>query len=277
MSTPPVAAAFSKRTVRTWDEFLAIRRSFGFGWIFRGQATDWTLSTALERACLSAKIGLKPAAEIEAQLVRDFRRRYAGPDIGDVRGDMMYCLALMQHHGAPTRLLDCSYSPFVAAYFALECAASECFVWCMNGEWLLEQCRRAIPEIDRRNVDADRNDATFDAVYVKAKRPFVFPDNPLALNQRLIAQQGVFLVPGDVSLPFEDNFLALGTAGRRAHLVKLRCAFSNRAKSIALGELHAMNINRASLFPGLDGFAQSLKSRIWFYRQLGKLSIGERL
>jgi len=44
----------------------------------------------------------------------------------------------MQHHGAPTRLLDATYSVYVAAYFALEETWNDCAVWAINGRWALE-------------------------------------------------------------------------------------------------------------------------------------------
>ena len=41
-------------------------------------------------------------------------------------------LALMQHYGAPTRLLDFTWSPYVAAFFALERTLGDGVVWAMN-------------------------------------------------------------------------------------------------------------------------------------------------
>ena len=51
--------------------------------------------------------------------------------------DELRCLAMMQHHGAATRLLDFSKSPFVAAFFALESAREEVCVYALNtpGLW----------------------------------------------------------------------------------------------------------------------------------------------
>jgi hypothetical protein len=43
----------------------------------------------------------------------------------------------MQHHGAPTRLLDFTYSIYVAAYFALESADADAAVWAVNAPWAL--------------------------------------------------------------------------------------------------------------------------------------------
>ena len=38
----------------------------------------------------------------------------------------------MQHHGAPTRLIDFTWSPYVAAFFALERATGDAAVWAVN-------------------------------------------------------------------------------------------------------------------------------------------------
>jgi hypothetical protein len=268
-------SGFSTEVIKNWADFLAIRRDFGLGWLFRGHAADWPLKTTLERACYAAGIPLKEATAIEAQLIRDFHRRYDGEDRDLVVRDTLYCLALMQHYGAPTRLLDCSYSPFVAAYFALECAESVCFVWCIDGQWCLTASRSLVPDIDQRNVDSSRNDTTFRRFYHDEQRRFVFPENPLLFNRRQIIQQGVFLCPGDVSELFESNLKAMSGWRHRHHVVKLRFDFNRHSKREAMEDLYAMNVTRATLFPGLDGFAQSLRHRMWFYQEMAKHRIGE--
>jgi hypothetical protein len=115
---------FSQENIRSWERIYEIvSRLGGFAphtWIFRGQTNDWALSTAIERVLLGWGIALSDATDIEYQTIREFRRRIKDPLYNYVHLDTLACLALMQHHGASTRLLDCTYSPFVAAAFAIQ-------------------------------------------------------------------------------------------------------------------------------------------------------------
>src|SRR5262249_56298785 len=110
---------FGGKTITSWTEFP--RSVFDREtWIFRGQSEDRPLATTLERRLLSWGIDLTRGPAIERALLREFRRRLRGEEYTRVKDDTLYCLALMQHHGAPTRLLDCTHSPFVAAQMAIK-------------------------------------------------------------------------------------------------------------------------------------------------------------
>lgn len=81
-------------------------------WLFRGQAdAAWPLAPSVHR-------GYTP--QQERYLTNEFRvrarsRYYSCPMSDDYPG----WLALMQHYGLPTRLLDWTYSPLIAAFFAV--------------------------------------------------------------------------------------------------------------------------------------------------------------
>lgn len=81
-------------------------------WLFRGQANAcWDLLPSVHRGY---------SAQQERYLTNEFRvrarsRHLSCPQDSDYPG----WLALMQHYGLPTRLLDWSYSPLVAAFFSL--------------------------------------------------------------------------------------------------------------------------------------------------------------
>lgn len=81
------------------------------------------------------------------------------------------------------------------------------------------------------------------------------------LYGRLVIQQGVFFVPGDISKPFEDNLAEVLPRGKDSYkLFKYVIKFDIKERRETLLHLHRMNINRASLFPGLEGFAASLRT-----------------
>jgi hypothetical protein len=271
---------FVELTLNTWQEFLGILENFTDRWVFRGQSSDYMITTSLERACNDYQISLSKAPGVEAQLIRDFKRRYSGDGRDIVLNDTLYCLALMQHHGAPTRLLDWTYSPFVAAFFALEkSVSSTSIVWCLNGDWCLKQAALIAGRdlIDARNTDETRNDKSFKPLYMR-KKPFkmVFIENPYLFHERLIIQQGVFLCPGDISTKFEINIKSLDGWTKKSSIVKLRFQMAKQDHLRALMELQSMNVGNAVLFPGLDGFAQSLKQKLPLYERMARRGIGQK-
>ncbi len=234
-------------------------------WLYRGQrSADWKLKTSIERSCERRDVAPERRREHEDALFREFRRSYHqyGGHIPSATAVVEW-LSLMQHHGAPTRLLDFNYSIYIASYFALEKAEGDCAIWAVRGPWALQASARLLRAAGKPNVDRMlRRPIEGDEEIVQSlflTEPYVaaaWPINAFRLNERLRLQQGAFLIPGDISKPFMTNLEALPGHERRENIVKIVIPFSERRA--ALKNLFQMGISRTSLFPGLDGFADTL-------------------
>ena len=97
-------------------------------------------------------------------------------------------------------------------------------------------------------------------------QPSICAINAFQLNERLAVQQGLFVCPGDLRISFKRNLIAGGPSPE--NLVRFEISTETEARREMLNMLHQMNINNASLFPGLDGFAGSLKQAPWITGKL---------
>jgi len=259
-----------REAISSWRELLDRYESFKDGrWCFRGDRPQpGGFKTSLERAAVD-RWG-RPwteLPEIEEGLLRRFKREahlYLSNE--PARGDLIGWLSLMRHHGAPTRLLDWSYSFFVAVYFALERAApgSPVSIWAMDLSKVWDRAHEMPhlrPHLDR-DPNAKREETVAAIIDHEPRHPLVFRLNPWKMNRRLILQQSVFLVPGDVTRSFMDNLGALGDPGE--FLVELPLSTDRDFLRAATRELLSMNMSSSTLFPGLDGFARNLTALIPF-------------
>ena len=90
--------------------------------------------------------------------------------------------------------------------------------------------------------------------------------NPFVLNQRLSIQQGIFLLPGDVSQPWIDNLRAI----KWSESLNQSRAFVIESADIreVFELLLRTNVTTRSLFPGIDGYAKSLWHRLRLLKDL---------
>lgn len=264
---------FAEKQIKKWDDFIkTINKLSGIKdtWVYRGHEKDeYRLATSLERAQKYFGIDGSDMPGIEEQMIRHFRRGFPEEREDELNKDKLYCISLMQHHGAPTRLLDFTWSPYVGTFFALENSEIPPYkfkkhtpvLWCIRRTWIESEIEKTFGKklLGNRWCDKERDDESFKKMYMRPRRKkFVQLENSIRLNTRLVIQQGIFLCPGDISCSFEENLTSLEDWDKKDNVLKIYFKFSKEERESVLETLRRMNVTQASLFPGLDGYSRSI-------------------
>lgn len=239
--------------IRDWKSFAEMAATKSEDVIlYRGQPRAWNLRPTLLRSIndIGRPLQWEAAATTEMLALQHFQSQATNfypvhnlalpgekPELGD-------WWALMQHHGAPTRLLDWTLSPYVAAYFAAETHPGEAGAILVisaghvNSSFLREY---GIPTVTRD-------------VFLHTgptPKPALIAFAPSFKTPRLAAQQGQFTI-STAPLEPHDGLLANASGAIVGHWM----VPADRKPEI-LANLWSMNVSAQSLFPGLEGLGRS--------------------
>jgi len=270
----------------TWRSFHKWAEGLQDSWAFRGHAdTAWDLETSLDRETIlqyatKSLDGMqvsgmeRRAASHEKPMMRDFQKR-AHQYLHHLPGDdeIIDWLALMQHYGAPTRLLDWTRSPYVALYFAVEKSVPKrsAAVWAIDCDWALKEsansCGQFDPNLSHAELSAKMSRFVNERLACEADSSDapvrVVPADPKHVNERMAAQQGLFLCNLSLHAPFDIALLGMIIRDDKPDKPPVRKLVVRPQERIAfLKQLRRLNITSASLFPGLEGFARSLATEL---------------
>jgi len=227
----------------SFNEFIENRLTRGsIDWrrcYFRGHSnSNWHLTPGLlrynkyPRECNSW-------IEFEDLLLLKFKKS-GYPLIDHKPSNKLGWLAIAQHNGLPTRLLDWSKSPLHALFFSVENLEHETdfAVWGFYPDV-------SISETEEK-VDLYRLDKV--CIY-----------QPFHLDTKIAAQQGAFsvhpLIEDFQSDSYNENIVK--ESGRLFKFI-----FNKKLRSTIKNDLDLMGINYFSLFPNLNGLAMNIKWEI---------------
>jgi hypothetical protein len=234
----------------SWRTDLARHRA---PFVYRGMSdAAHDLSTTLRR--------LGPdACRLERHILRNFRKYARREEVPD--DSLWNWLAVAQHHGLPTRLLDWTYSPYVALHFATEWIEDfdhDGVVWCIDypraNELLPARLRSILREEGADTFTAEMLASaagTLRELDAMADEPFLLFFEPPSLDERIVNQFALFSLLSD-PLASLDRWIA--DHPELAHRVVIPASLKWEVRD----KLDQANITERVLFPGLDGLGRWL-------------------
>ncbi len=250
------------------EELLFQLNSLPNNYVYRGQANaDWDLESSLERV-ISEKWDKEVAKRAEDFSLIQFQSKFHLYDNENVPPNTKLAwLAIMQHYGVPTRLVDFTESPYVALYFALESYnpkfEQDFSIFAFDYSAIMDCSLQEISRNDSQFKETrlslhSKRDIIFEKIVDAFSYDILWITEPEVMNMRLDRQSGSFLLSGNggakiqkiINLPIYSN----------VNMLKFSIDYSLYESVYAL--LRKMNVTSKSLYGNLDGLAKHIRMEL---------------
>ena len=249
------------------DSWSGSLNRFRSSYVYRGlEDANFDLSTSLNRLGES---------HLERHLIRNFRK-YSQLDVENK--SIWNWMALAQQHGLPTRLLDWTYSPYVALHFTVSDFTKfdrDGMIWAVNYVdsigYLPDQLKTIIETEGSHAFTAEMLDKAANSLQeleMLKKVDFAVFFEPPSIDQRIVNQYALFSM---LSNPDTQMDKWVKTTNIRYFKIYIPASLKWEIRD----KLDQSNINERVLFPGLDGLARWLKRHYQDIRKEGERSFSE--
>lgn len=213
--------------------------------VYRGvkDSVDHKLIPSVGRLDNVQGMTLAELISYESEILKIFRQRAYG-EMSKIPSNDLVWLALAQHHGLPTRLLDWTASPLVALYFATEPNLT------FDGK---------IGELPKNGGalyvlhDCDYIDGFNYQGWPIKPQEHKLVYSPVVTN-RISGQSGLFTIHNDPREEFHKGF----TGGAKwIHKIE----FSQQVATDIQKALYFLGVRKGSIYPDIDGFASDTRIR----------------
>lgn len=254
-------------------EMVEIVNGFPNGFVFRGQANaSWPLTSSLERM-------LEPVwdkAGFDFKKFEDFTLKrfmgkfhlYSSDSINPA--SKLEALALMQHYGAPTRLVDFTESPYLALYFAMETynplAGNDFALYAVDCTSLMKRSLEKLKDFDNefshdlRSLE-DEKDSVFDKIIDRFTLDLLWVSEPKVINRRLDLQAGTFLTSINRRTRIEDAVNNPIYSDVAMTKYTIPCSLYENVYAL----LRQANITSKSIYGDLEGLGRAVRMELAAY------------
>jgi FRG domain len=209
--------------------------------VYRGQAdANWGLTSSFDREC-AAVVKDRPVYFKKLLSFFAYQLRQYGEDLDGMSDDDRAAIA--QHYGMPTRLIDWSGSPYIAAFMAFSSALWEgrCGMGKRVAIWALD-----LPRFSELNGKIDPQ-----FKLVKSRR---------LENDRVWRQSGLFVEAAGSGVALEA-YLA-ERAGDDSDIGLIQWTIPTNQTAKALNDLILMGVTPATVYPDRDGASKYVRLRM---------------
>lgn len=241
---------------QTYDPDIERNRSYV---LYRGVTdADFPMETSLKRNCKQKQ------SVIESSILRNFSK-YAASETPMLNTSIWSQMALGQHHGLPTRLLDWTYSPLIALHFATsednlaDLDTHDAAIWQID----ISELNRLLPLSYQAMLEKEKASLfTIDMLDALAQSTEIYDRDmenrsmvllePPSIDQRIINQYAYFsIIP--MKIGSIEDFLNECTQNTIRYILPKELKWRIRDM------LDQMNVNERITHPGLDGLSAWLK------------------